>query len=47
MTIEQCAKLAYEWYKDRLDPEGRRKTPEEAKAIFGSLGLIGEFWNLS
>jgi hypothetical protein len=46
MSIEACARLAYEWYGDRLDPEGRRKTPEEARAIFESLDLIGDFWSL-
>ena len=46
MSVDTCAKLAYEWYKDRLDPDGRRKTPDEAKAIFASLGLTNAFWNL-
>ncbi len=47
MSLEICARLAYEWYKDRLRPEGRRKTPEEAQAIFDSLGLTGDFWSLA
>jgi len=46
MSVDTCAKLAYDWYKDRLDPDGRRKTPDEAKAIFASLGLTNDFWNL-
>ena len=47
MSIETCARLAYEWYKDRLSPDGRRKTPEEAKEIFDNLGLVDDFWSLS
>lgn len=47
MSIETCTTLAYEWYKDRLHTDGRRKTPEEAKEVFESLGLTGEFWSLA
>ncbi|MEA2554305.1 MAG: hypothetical protein QOJ65_2481 [Fimbriimonadaceae bacterium] len=47
MPTETCVKLAYDWYSDRLDPDGRRKTPEEAKAIFDGLGLKDEFWSLA
>jgi len=38
--------LARAWFGDRLSPEWRRKSPEEAKAIFDSIGLTGAFWNL-
>ena len=47
MSLDTCGKLAYDWYHDRLHPNGRRKTPEEAKRIFDVLGLTGEFWSLS
>ena len=46
MNLETCAKLAHDWYADRLDPNGRRKTADEAAAIFAALGLAGEFWAL-
>jgi len=47
MSLETCAKLAYDWYHDRLNPDGRRKTPDEAKRIFDELGLTGEFWSFT
>lgn len=40
-------KLAKAWYGDKLDPNWRRKTPEEAAAILTSLGLTGPFWDLT
>ena len=46
MTLETCWALAKAWYHDRLDPHYRRKTPEEVRALFDSLGLTGEFWAL-
>jgi len=39
--------LARVWYGNRMSPEWRRRTPEEAQAVFESLGLTGPFWNLS
>jgi hypothetical protein len=47
MDLETAAKLAYDWYHDRLDPNGRRKNAAEAEAIFANLGLTGEFWSLA
>jgi hypothetical protein len=38
--------LANEWYGGRLQPDWRRKTPEEAEAVFASVGLEGDFWRL-
>ena len=46
MSLETSAYLAYDWYHDRLDPNGRRKNAEEAAKIFGDLGLVGDFWRL-
>jgi hypothetical protein len=34
------------WYGDRLRDDFRRRTPEEANAIFADLGLNGPFWTL-
>ena len=47
MSLDTCAKLAHDWYHDRLDPNGRRKTPEEARKIFSDLELTGDFWSLT
>lgn len=46
MTAEQIWGLADLWYRDRADPGWRRKTAEEAEAVFASIGLTGEFWRL-
>ena len=39
-------RLAERWYRDRQSLDWRRRTPEEAQAVFAELGLTGEFWNL-
>ena len=46
LTPEQMWRLAKIWYEDRLDPAWRRKTAEEAQAIFAEIGLTGDFWRL-
>ena len=45
-TLQQMWDLADAWYRDRLRPDFRRRTPEEAEALFASLGLIGDAWKL-
>lgn len=47
LTLEQAWRLAQAWYvPDRREPTWRRKTVDEAEALFAELGLTGEFWNL-
>ena len=46
-TLDQAWRLAKAWYADRLSPDWRRRTPAEAEAVFGSVGLRGSFWKLS
>ena len=46
MTVGQMWQLANAWYRDRADPGWRRKTAEEAEALFTSIGLTGDFWRL-
>lgn len=46
-TLEQAWGLGREWYRDRLSPDWRRATPEEAEATFASLGLTSAFWRLT
>jgi len=47
LTLEQTWKLADLWYRDRLSPDWRRRTVEEAHDLFRSLGLTSEFWRLA
>jgi hypothetical protein len=46
MSPEQCWQLAQEWYGDKLSPNWRRKTLEEAEAMLAGIGLIEPFWSL-
>jgi hypothetical protein len=34
------------WYADRMQPDFRRRSAEEAEAFFASLGLTSAFWAL-
>jgi hypothetical protein len=47
LPIEQATALANAWYKDKLDPDWRRFTSDEAEALFDELALDPEFWRLS
>ena len=47
LTLEQQWGLAQAWYSDRLRPDWRRKTEDEARAILDDLGLTSGFWELS
>ena len=47
LPIEQATALAHEWYKNKLDPDWRRYTAEEAEAVFDELALDPEFWRLT
>jgi hypothetical protein len=46
MTIPQAWDLSQKWYGNRLEPDFRRPTIDEAQAIFESVGLNGPFWQL-
>ena len=46
LTIRQLWGLARAWYGDRLSPQWRRRTPEEAEEVFTEIGLTGPFWEL-
>ena len=46
LTVDQTSRLAHGWYKDKLKPDWRRHTLEEAEALLASAGLSGAFWNL-
>ena len=47
LTLDQGWRLAKAWYEDRLSPDWVRKTPDEAQAVFDSIGLVGAFWALT
>ncbi len=46
LSLEQTWGLADAWYANRLAPDWRRRTPDEAETLFAELGLEGEFWRL-
>lgn len=47
LTMEQAWRLAQAWYgPDRRHPGWRRKTVDEAEALFAELGFTSGFWNI-
>jgi hypothetical protein len=46
MTLAQGWELSQQWYGNRLEPDFRRPTVDQARAIFESVGLTGSFWRL-
>ena len=44
--LDVAWRLADVWYAERLSPAWRRRTPDEAQAVFEALGLTGDFWRL-
>lgn len=47
LSPSKCWALAREWYHDRRDPKWRRRTVDEAHALFAQLGLTGDAWKLN
>jgi hypothetical protein len=45
-SMDQCWRLAEAWFADRLQESWRRRTRDEAQALFSELGLEGSFWRL-
>jgi hypothetical protein len=45
-SVEQMWRLSRAWYSDRLSPEWRRRSAEEAETLFAEIGLVGDFWRL-
>lgn len=45
VSIDQLWRLAETWYSTRLQETSRRPQPDEMRAIFADLGLVGDFWD--
>lgn len=46
VSLDRIWALAQRWFATRLDPDWRRWSQEETRAIFDSVGLTGPFWEL-
>ena len=47
IPLDKCCRLAQAWYcPNRREPQWRRRTVDEAEALFAELGFISEFWRL-
>ena len=46
MTPDQCWRLAQAWYGDKVSPDWRRATLDEAESLLAETGLTGPFWSL-
>lgn len=46
MSIDQAWRLSRGWFQNKMDPDWRRATVEEAEEVFTGVGLTGPFWNL-
>jgi hypothetical protein len=44
LSIPHLWELSQRWYQDRMSPEYRGRTIEQAQKIFAELGLTSEFW---
>ena len=44
--VDALWRLAQLWFHNRLSPEWRRLTMDEAHAVFERAGLTGAFWRL-
>lgn len=45
LSLPRVWELAKRWYADRLSPDFRGRTADDAQAIFRQLGFTGEFWS--
>jgi Alkylmercury lyase len=46
LTLDQVWQLGRTWYEEKMSPEWKRATPEEAEAAFAGIGLTRDFWRL-
>ena len=45
ITLQKTWELSKLWYSNRMSPDYRGRTIEEAEAIFKQLGLTSAFWH--
>jgi len=45
-SVQQGWRLSQLWYGDRLSPEWRPYSADQAQNVFAEVGLTGEFWQL-
>ncbi|KAK2598254.1 hypothetical protein N8I77_011678 [Diaporthe amygdali] len=45
MDVETLWKLSVAWYGDKHTYEYARKTPEEVKDLYSSLGMVSSYWS--
>lgn len=46
-SFDQAWRLGNAWHANRLSPDWKRATAQEAEAIFSDIGLTGDFWRLA
>jgi hypothetical protein len=46
LTLDQGWRLAKAWYGDRLAPNWKPKSTEQAEILLKSLGLHSKFWRM-
>lgn len=46
LSLDQAARLAHAWYVNKLAPDWKRHTLDEAEALFAELRLDPAFWRL-
>ena len=44
LSLEQTWELAKRWYSNRLDPNYRGRSLDQAQQIFRDVGLSAPFW---
>ncbi len=44
LPLQQVWELSRIWYGNRLDPDFRGRTSEQAVEVFNQAGLASEFW---
>ena len=47
LSLGQTWALAKAWYHNRMDPDYRGRTAEQAQAVFRQVGLQSSFWSLA
>ena len=46
VSLEQIWALSKKWYGDRLSPDFKGRSLDDAQAILTTVGLIDPFWSL-